>query len=187
MRWILTNNDQPMVLRPISQSISLVLVTPVLPVTGLPQMQHLRRAILWRQSDQGVTVLPRPRWRSGRLVGHDLFVSFHAGTIVFRLRKLHFGDEPVAHLAPFGVVSAWCIWICHRKRKLRELVALPRGRQCVDECDLWGVLCVGRVYGVANICGGVIPGEIDGKERLELVDDCWNDFGLLESASVVSK
>ena len=135
-------------------------------------------------------MLARLRWRSRRLVRHDIQSSF-AETITFGrilivfidFGKVDIGYNPVAYLAPFRVVSAGRIWITYCDRELWNLVFAPNAGELVQQLYFWLLLCFGWVDGVAIFRCGVLPGDRNCQQRQELVDDGWNDLSLLEPIS----
>ena len=131
------------------------------------------------------------RW-AGRLIGHDfleglaeLGLGFRSrDVIVVGLGELHFRRDPVADLAPFGIVPGRRIRVRHGERELRRWVLGETAGDGVEELDGGHVLCDGGVDGVAVVCGSVGPGDGDGEEGEEGGEDGGDDFGFLESGSI---
>lgn len=74
-------------------------------------MQSLRSAVDRRQRNEDVPVLASLGRRAGRLVRHDicqiLLVAEQKSVSVRSRRQVHVCGDPVADLAPFGVVARW--------------------------------------------------------------------------------
>ena len=111
---ILTNNPQPILPRPLPQPSPLPVKTPPLPILRRAQIQPLRRAIPRRQRHKHIPVLPSLGRRAGGFVGHDfrqsrMFLATEDVELIVSGAaagsEVHVRGDPVAYLAPFGVVA----------------------------------------------------------------------------------
>lgn len=147
-----------------------MLITPVLPIVRFAQMQLVRRVVLRCQGNKDIAMLARLRWRTWRLVRHDVQGSLVELiviiiVIIFRLGKLDISGNPMADLAPFWVVSAWRIRITHGNRELWLFTFAPDTRNCIDELYFRLFLRFGWVDCVAILCTGVFPRDRDCQQR----------------------
>lgn len=85
-------------------------------------MQPLRSTIPRRQSHKHIPVLPSLGRRAGRFVRHDLrqglmfFATADDVEVIVVVRatagsEVHVRGDPVAYLAPFGVVAGWSVGV----------------------------------------------------------------------------
>jgi hypothetical protein len=110
----LTNNTQPVLPRPLPQPRSLALKPPPLPILRRAQIELLRSTINRRQSDKYIPMLSSLRRRARSLVRHDLSKRLVVLVLMLADKEVvgvgkgsqgHVCGDPVANLAPFGVVA----------------------------------------------------------------------------------
>lgn len=113
---ICPNGHQSIQFRPIPRSLPFFAKPPVLSILRLRQVERLRSHVGWCKCNNHVSVLSSFGWWTRRLVfDHTVGPALQPP----RRCKRHVRDNPVAHLAPFGIFSRRRVWICHGDRILQ--------------------------------------------------------------------
>ena len=124
---ICSHRYQLILFRPITHSTSLLACPPMLSILRLAQIKRLRRSVLGRKDKEHIAMLASLGRRTGWLVLNDIVRTTVCRNIVLGeskfgkrqdresfLRDRNIRGDPVAHFAPFRVVSGWCIRVGER-------------------------------------------------------------------------
>jgi len=182
IKEIRSNHNQLILHHPPPQPNSppLIIIPPPPPVLGLTQMQLLSRGVAGRQHQERIPVLAGAGRRARRLIRHDM-LNLRRGIGVGR-RQAEAGGDPVAHLAPAGVVAARRV----RVRQGDRVVHLTRrrgrgvGGDADGRCVLqgWWVERVAEIGGAPGLLfGAARPCHVQQQCRQEVVDYGGDYFG----------